>query len=58
MLKLQEDWCVRDDGVLQIWRIHEAAWEVVNVLELKQRIFDELDKEGFPDLSFCFHQNL
>ena len=54
MLKLQEDWKIEDNGILQIWNTYQAAGEVVNVLELKNRVLEEIKQDWFPDLNFLF----
>lgn len=37
-----------------IWRDGEVAQETHDIITLKQRIFEELENPGFPDLEFLF----
>jgi len=52
--ELPENWENKGVG-----RDDEIAQETKDILELKQRVLDELDKPGFPDLEFLFsHESI
>ena len=43
-----------DAGEQPVWRDSEVAQNALWILELKQRVLDELEKSWFPDLEFLF----